>query len=174
MKINWEKIWGNERAQWDKMTPLQKYQYFLLLQYGSPYGWGEENPESSDCSGGVCLALAAATGRLIRTTADGLYKKFFVASNPDAGMIQAVFWITQVEKNHGGTIVSPGTAVHVAGVVGRDAVLSAEDPVAVVRSPGSLRLGGCRMETRGLETGTLGNATAHGVDAKFWQYFSEG
>jgi hypothetical protein len=51
------------------MSEQDKFIYFLLLQFGSPYGWGKENPESSDCSGAVCLALYAATGLLIRTTA---------------------------------------------------------------------------------------------------------
>jgi murein DD-endopeptidase len=174
LKIKWSEIWQNEYEQWGKMTPLQKYQYFLLLQYGSPYGWGEENPEASDCSGGVCLALAAATGRLIRPTAEELSRKDFVIGNPHATLIQADFWITQVAKNHGGTIVSPGTAVHIAGVVGRDAVLSAEDPVAVIRSADSLRLANCLTQTRGLDMEAFDRYTGqitYGIDKSFWKYF---
>jgi murein DD-endopeptidase len=158
------------------MSELEKYQYFLLLQAGSPYGWGEENPEASDCSGGVCMSLAAATGRLIRTTADELYRKFFVIRNPGQKTIQAAFWVTQAGRNHGGTMVAPGTAVHIAGVVGQDSVLSAEEPVAVVRSVNSLKLANCVMEVRGLETGTLeryADKATYGIDAKFWKYFTK-
>jgi murein DD-endopeptidase len=174
LRIKWPEIWRNEKAQWESMNTVQKYQFFLALQAGSPYGWGEENPEASDCSGGVCLALAAATGRLIRTTADELYKKFFTIGSPGAKTIQAVFWITQIARNHGGTPVQPGTAVHVAGAVGPDAVLSAEEPVAVIRSAGSLRLANCRSETRGLDMGAFekyADKITYGIDKIFWKYF---
>lgn len=57
MGIKWEKIMENERRQFEKMKETDRFIYFLLLQYGSPYQWGKENPEGSDCSGAVCLAL---------------------------------------------------------------------------------------------------------------------
>jgi murein DD-endopeptidase len=82
MMIKWNKIFENEKRQFEKMTEQDRFVYFLLLQYGSPYGWGKENPEASDCSGAICLALYAATGLLIRTTADDLYRRVFTKLNP--------------------------------------------------------------------------------------------
>jgi murein DD-endopeptidase len=173
IKMKWEKIWQNEREQWEKMSEFARFRYFLMLQTGSPYGWGEENPESSDCSGGVCMAITAATGKLIRTTADELYRKFFIMENPRPETIQAAFWITQITKNHGGTMVKPGTAVHIAGFVGPGAVLSAEEPVSVIRSLDSLSLANCAVEVRGLERGALDRAPSYGIDSQFWQYFTK-
>jgi len=172
IKPDWEEIGKNEIEQFEKMTELQKYQYFLMLQYNSPYGWGEENPESSDCSGGVCLALTAATGILIRTTADELFKKYFTKDTPSQSTIRAAFWITMVEKNHGGSIVPPGTAVHIAGIVGNGACLSAEDNGSVVRSIDSLSLPECRVLIRGLDRDKLRSGlVTYGIDANFWRYF---
>jgi murein DD-endopeptidase len=64
MGIRWDRIIENEKEQFEKMSEQDKFIYFLLLQFGSPYGWGKENPEASDCSGTVCLALYTATGPL--------------------------------------------------------------------------------------------------------------
>ena len=77
MNIKWEELMKNEKSQFEKMNEHDKFVYFLLLQFGSPYGWGSENPITSDCSGAVCMALYAATGLLIRTTADDLLKRIF-------------------------------------------------------------------------------------------------
>jgi murein DD-endopeptidase len=93
MSVKWDKIIENEKRQFEKMTEQDKFIYFLLLQFGSPYSWGKENPEGSDCSGAVCLALYAATGLLIRTTADDLYRRVFTKANPSPGSIQAAFFI---------------------------------------------------------------------------------
>jgi murein DD-endopeptidase len=107
MGIKWDAVFNNERRQFEKMSEAEKFNYFLLLQYGSPYGWGKENPESSDCSGAVCLALYAATGLLIRTTADDLYKRVFTVKNPGPSMIRAAFFVSGKD----------GAASHVAGLV---------------------------------------------------------
>jgi murein DD-endopeptidase len=117
MSIKWDRVFENEKRQFEKMTEQDKFIYFLLLQFGSPYGWGKENPESSDCSGAVCLALYAATGLLIRTTADDLYRRVFTKMNPGAGDIRAVFFID------GNT----GKASHVAGLVGNGAALNSQE-----------------------------------------------
>jgi murein DD-endopeptidase len=133
MSIKWDRIIENEKRQFEKMNELERFIYFLLLQYGSPYGWGKENLESSDCSGAVCLALYAATGCLIRTTADELYRKVFTGINPKANQIRAVFYLTKTDKRHGDREAAPGTVVHVAGLLDDGVILNSEEPFAKVR-----------------------------------------
>jgi murein DD-endopeptidase len=174
MKIKWDKIFQTEQAQFEKMTVQQKFQYFLLLQSGSPYGWGKENPVESDCSGAVCLALYAATGFLVRTTADELYKRYFTIENINEKMIRAVFWITQREQRHVDRTVPAGTATHIAGVVGRGAVLSSEEPYAAVSTVPSVPPGGRIISTRGLNMEYLASRSGKDVqdlDGAFWEYF---
>jgi murein DD-endopeptidase len=123
MKLNWKAVFENERKQFEAMTEGQKFSSFLLSQYLSPYGWGKENPESADCSGAVCLALAAATGKFVRLTADGLLKKLFTVKNPGAGTIRAAFFIDpQVDR-----------AVHCAGFVDEGIVLNPQEGGARIR-----------------------------------------
>jgi hypothetical protein len=43
--VKWEKIMETEKRQFENMSEVDKFIYFLLLQYGSPYSWGKENPE---------------------------------------------------------------------------------------------------------------------------------
>ncbi|MFP3041737.1 C40 family peptidase [Treponema primitia] len=124
MGIKWDALFLNEKKQFEKMTEAERFIYFLLLQYGSPYGWGKENPESSDCSGAVCLALYAATGLFIRTTADDLYRRVFTVVNPAQQGIRAAFFID------GNT----GKAGHVAGLVGDGVILNSQEGGARVRS----------------------------------------
>jgi murein DD-endopeptidase len=69
----------------------------------------------------VCLALYAATGLLIRTTADDLYRRVFTKVNPRSGDIRAVFYLTK----HG---VTAGTAVHVAGILEDGIILNSQEP----------------------------------------------
>ena len=92
--IKWNNLMENEKRQFEGMNESDRFAYFLLLQFGSPYGWGNENPERSDCSGAICMALFAATGFLIRTTADDLMKRVFTKTDPQGGDIRAVFYIT--------------------------------------------------------------------------------
>jgi murein DD-endopeptidase len=176
MIIQWDKIFKTEQAQFEKMTMQQKYQYFLLLQFGSPYGWGKENPVESDCSGAVYLALYAATGYLVRTTADDLYKRYFTIPDPTDKMIRAVFWITQREQSHVDRTVPAGTATHIAGVVGRGAVLSSEEPYAVVSTVPAVPPGGRIVTTRGLNLGYLAahnGRDVYDLDPVFHEYFGE-
>jgi murein DD-endopeptidase len=174
MKINWDKLFQNEQTQFERMTVQQKFQYFLLLQFGSPYGWGKENPAASDCSGAVCLALYAATGYLVRTTADDLYERYFTIQNPTEAMIRAAFWITQKAQNHGDRSVPAGTATHIAGVVGRGVVLSSEEPYAVVSTVPLVPPGGRIVTIRGLNTEYLAARSGKDVydlDHVFKEYF---
>jgi murein DD-endopeptidase len=174
MNIRWDRLFQTEREQFEKMDAQQKYQYFLLLQYGSPYGWGKENPVESDCSGAVCLAIYAATGLLVRTTADDLYRRFFTIANPSEKMIRAVFWLTRQEGMHGDRKVLAGTATHVAGIVGRGAVLSSEEPGAVVSTVMAVPSGGRTTEVRGLDMEYLKyrqGKDVYDLDDVFQSYF---
>jgi murein DD-endopeptidase len=175
MTIKWDKLFQIEQHQFEKMTGPQKFQYFLLLQFGSPYGWGNENPVESDCSGAVCLALYAATGYLVRTTADELYKRYFTLLSHTEAMIRAAFWITQKEQRHGDRIVPAGTATHIAGVVGRGGVvLSSEEPYAVVSTIPAVPPGGRIIATRGLNMAYLAahdRKDVYDLDPAFREYF---
>jgi hypothetical protein len=42
MSIRWDKVFENEKRQFEKMNEADKFVYFLLLQFGSPYVWGKE------------------------------------------------------------------------------------------------------------------------------------
>ena len=161
------------------MTEGQRFVYFLLLQYGSPYGWGKENPESSDCSGAVCLALYAATGLLVRTTADELYRRVFTVKNPGANQIRAAFFITGRDKRHGDGFVKAGTVIHVAGLVDEGVLLNSQEPAARVRALRDIQAAfereGAAMEVRGLDREALArlakNGALYGIDGEWARYF---
>jgi murein DD-endopeptidase len=169
MGIRWDRIFRHEKKQFTKMTEAEKYVYFLLLQYGSPYQWGKENPEGSDCSGGVCMALYAATGLLIRVTADELYRRVFTGVHPEGGGIRAAFFV------EGKT----GKAVHVAGLVDEGVVLNSQEPWARVRTLTDMAAWfwerGSVMAVRGLDRGALEELAAedavYGLDGEFSDYF---
>jgi murein DD-endopeptidase len=172
MGIRWDRIFRNEKKQFAKMTEPEKFVYFLLLQYGSPYQWGKETPEGSDCSVAVCLALYAATGLLIRTTADDLYKRVFTVMNPGRSMIRAAFFV------EGKT----GKAIHTAGLVDDGVVMNSQEPAARVRTLMDMTAWfwdrGSSMAVRGLDRAALerlaGSDTTYDLDHEFFQYFGEG
>lgn len=88
-------------------TRKEVYEHILMEFDGTPYVWGTQSPKESDCSGSVCTAMSLATGRAVRTTADGLYKEFFTedaADLSDGKFLYAAFFL---DKH--------GRAVHVAG-----------------------------------------------------------
>jgi murein DD-endopeptidase len=169
MAIKWEALLQNERRQFGKMSETEKFIYFLLLQFGSPYGWGKENPESSDCSGAVCLALYAATGLLIRTTADDLCRRVFTVANPAPRSIRAAFFID------GNT----GRAGHVAGLVGDGVALNSQEGGARVWSLEQLSRWfwdrGASTAVRGLDRAALARMAAegmaYGIDREMGEYF---
>ena len=81
----------------------------LLAEFnGTPYVWGEETTEASDCSGTVCAALNALYKKNIRVTADSLFRRYFTKTCEGYDGIQAAFFLN-----------SEGKAVHVAGYMGR-------------------------------------------------------
>ena len=180
MGIKWDKLMENEKKQFEKMNETDKFIYFLLLQFGSPYGWGKENPEASDCSGAVCMALYAATGLLVRTTADGLYKQVFTKVNPRAGDIRAVFYITKKNQKHGDRTVAAGTATHVAGFVDDGVILNSQEPYAKVRRINEVsdwyQRNGYDVYVRGLDRDALARLAREGkarndLDNEFQHFF---
>jgi murein DD-endopeptidase len=168
MLLQWQALMENEKKQCEAMNEEDKFKYFLLMQYRSPYGWGKENPVTADCSGSVCLALMMATGFRIRTTADGLFKKFFTVKNPEKGMICSAFFISRYDKKHGSRIAHKGEAVHVTGIVGQGVVFNSVYPRAELRTLESLKLEygfkGCDVVIRGLNLGALEDANKNGTD----------
>jgi murein DD-endopeptidase len=183
MDIKWDELMKNEKSQFEKMSEHDKFVYFLLLQFGSPYGWGNENPIKSDCSGAVCMALFAATGLLIRTKADDLLKRVFTKVNPRSGDIRAVFFITKKDKKHGDRWVAAGTVTHIAGFVEDGIILNSEEPSARVRYISEVsnwyQNNGHEVVARGLDRNALERLskegkTVYGLDAEFTRFFEIG
>jgi murein DD-endopeptidase len=181
--IKWAGLMENEKRQFEKMSETDKFIYFLLLQFGSPYGWGKENPVSSDCSGAVCMALFAATGLLIRTTADDLLKRVFTKINPRQGDIRAVFFVTKKNQKHGDRTVAAGTATHVAGFIDDGVILNSQEPYARVRRIHEVsdwyQRNGYEVYVRGLDREALARLagerkTVYDLDAEFKQFFEVG
>ena len=181
MIIKWEKLMANEKRQFESMSELNKFIYFLLLQFGSPYGWGKENPVASDCSGAVCMALFAATGHLIRTTADDLYKRVFTELYPKPDQIRAVFFITKKNQKHGDRLVAAGTATHIAGILENGIVFNSQEPYGKIRQVADVanwyQNNGYEVAVRGLNRDALARLaregkTAYDIDAEFSDYFN--
>ncbi|GHV80632.1 hypothetical protein AGMMS49944_24230 [Spirochaetia bacterium] len=169
MGLKWKAVFDNEKREFDRMTEVEKFRYFLLLQYNSPYGWGKENPESSDCSGAVCLALCAATGYFIRTTADDLFKRVFTVQKPAAGSITAAFFVD-----------GSGKAGHVAGFVGDGVILNSQEGGAQVKGLEGISSWfwnkGVTTAVRGLDREVLARLadegkTRFGLDSELSYYF---
>ena len=183
MGIRWGNLSEQERRKFEKMNELERFIYFLLKQFGSPYGWGKENPEASDCSGAICMALFAATGLLIRTTADDFYRRIFTVINPKPNQIRAVFCIAKKKVQHGKETVFPGTATHVAGIIEDGIVLNSQEPYAKVRQliyvSDWYQRNGYEIAIRGLNREALEKLaregkTTYDLDPEFWKYFTEG
>jgi len=183
MMIKWNNLMENEKKQFEKMNEHDKFVYFLLLQFGSPYGWGKENPISSDCSGAVCMALFAATGLLIRTTADDLLKRVFTKVNPRGGDIRAVFYVTKKDKKHVDRYVSAGTATHIAGFVDDGVILNSQEPYARIRRVADVstwyQANEHEVLVRGLDREALARLaregkTVYDLDKEFHHFFDVG
>jgi murein DD-endopeptidase len=172
MMIKWDVVFENERRQFEKMSEAERFVYFLLLQYGSPYAWGKENPEGSDCSGAVCMALYAATGLLVRVTADDLYRRVFTQVKPKTTDIRAAFFVEG----------KSGKVIHTAGLVDDGVILNSQEPVARIRSLERVSAWfwnqGSSTAIRGLDKEALkrvaGAGTRYGVDPEIARYFEQG
>jgi len=180
MKIRWDNFSAFEKTKFEKMNETDRFIYFLCKQFGSPYGWGQETPVSSDCSGAICMALFAATGLLIRTTADDLYKRIFTKINPKAADIRAVFYITKKNQKHGDRMVAAGTATHVAGILDDGVILNSQTPFARVRRINEVSdwyvRNGFEVAIRGLDRDALERLskerqTIFGLDPEFGRFF---
>jgi murein DD-endopeptidase len=180
--IKWSAISEQEKRKFEKMNEPERFIYFLLKQFGSPYGWGKGNPVSSDCSGAVCMALFAATGLLIRTTADDLYRRFFTLINPRSDQIRAIFCLSKKNIQHGDRTVSAGTATHVAGFVDDGVILNSQEPYARVRRIADVsdwyQRNGYEIAVRGLNRETFERLaregkTTYDLDTEFWNYFEK-
>jgi len=183
MGIRWETFSQFEKSKFEKMSETDKFIYFLCKQFGSPYGWGKENPVTSDCSGAICMSLYAATGLLIRTTADDLYKRVFTKINPRAGDIRAVFFITKKDGRHGDRMVAAGTATHVAGILDDGIILNSQEPYARIRRIVDVsdwyQRNGHEVAVRGLDREVLARLAAEGktvydLDPEFSKFFDLG
>jgi len=183
MKIRWDNFSMFEKNKFEKMNETDRFIYFLCKQFGSPYGWGQETPVASDCSGAICMSLFAATGFLIRTTADDLYKRIFTRMNPKAGDIRAVFYITKKNQQHGDRMVAAGTATHVAGILDDGVILNSQAPFARVRRINDVSdwyvRNGFEVAIRGLDRGALERLskerqTIFGLDPEFGRFFDIG
>lgn len=129
------------------------------------------------------MALYAATGFLIRTTADDLYKRVFTKVNPGLKDIRAAFFITKKSGKHGDTYVSAGTCTHVAGFLDDGVILNSQEPYAKVRritdvSDYFLR-NGHEVAIRGLDRGALEKLARDGtaryeLDGELFHYFDIG
>jgi murein DD-endopeptidase len=127
--------------------------------------------------------LYAATGLLIRTTADGLLKQVFTKINPRAGDIRAVFYITKKDKKHGDGYAASGTATHVAGILEDGIILNSQEPYAKLRRISDVsdwfQKSGHEVVVRGLDRAALERLakegkTRYGLDVEFTRYFDIG
>jgi murein DD-endopeptidase len=183
MKIKWNVLSEFEKSKFEKMNETDRFIYFLCRQFGSPYGWGKETPNTSDCSGAICMSLYAATGLLIRTTADDLYRRVFTRINPRAGDIRAVFYLTKKNQKHGDRMVAAGIATHVAGILDDGIILNSQEPYAKIRRISDVsdwyQRNGYDVAVRGLNREALERLASEGktvydLDPEFYKYFEAG
>jgi murein DD-endopeptidase len=129
------------------------------------------------------MALYAATGLLIRTTADDLYRRVFTKVNPRPGDVRAAFFIADSDRKHGDREVTARTAIHVAGMVEGNVIVNSQEGGARVRSLDELSRwfwkDGCTTAVRGLNREALARVagegkTRYGLDGEFAIYFDVG
>jgi len=168
MAIKWDAVMALLRRRWGNLSERERWAAWLLMQYRAPYGWGRETPEAADCSGSVCMALYAATGLLVRLTADDLFRRVFTVKADGLGIRAAFF-------------VKKGLAVHVAGIVDDGVVVNAQEGGARVwplrEVAAALLRDGAELVVRGLNRDALGKLAREGagqdsLDPAFWNFFS--
>jgi murein DD-endopeptidase len=183
MIIKWANLAEQEKRKFESMGEYERFIYFLLKQFGSPYGWGKENPNSSDCSGAVCMALYAATGLVIRTTVDDLFRRVFTDTYPRNNQIRAVFFLAKKTQKHGDRMVVAGTATHIAGILEDGVIFNSQEPYATVRKlidvSDYYQRNGHEVAVRGLNREALERLakegkTVYDLDPEFNSYFNIG
>jgi murein DD-endopeptidase len=149
-----------------KMDRLDRFRFFLLQQVGNPYIWGGENFTGADCSGSVCLAMSAACGVKIRTTAEDLFKRIF--TDPvRPGEISALF------------VKDPtGKISHIAGYIGPSVLVNAGSSIKVLyREVITKDFPGCEFIDRSLNmiaAEKLSGSAWYDVDPETCGLFLEG
>jgi murein DD-endopeptidase len=112
----------------------------------------------------------------------------FTKINPRPGDIRAVFYLTKKDKRHGDRAASPGTAVHVAGVLEDGIIFNSQEPSnqrfgARVRRITDVsdwfQRNGHEVAVRGLDREALAKLaregkTRYGLDSEFSHYFDAG
>ena len=89
------------------------YQQLLKEFNGTPYKWGGNSLNGSDCSGSVCTALSYATQKFLRVTADELYRNVFTKPCKESAL-----YTTEYNAKAVFFLDGTGKAVHIAGYCG--------------------------------------------------------
>jgi murein DD-endopeptidase len=181
-RLSWQRIAKDNERRFAGFDERKRYAFALLQFYGTPYRWGDELPDGSDCSGSVCFALAAATGYACRMTADALYRKAFTVYGAGPSGIQAAFFVARMDMREGSAIVPAGMVTHVAGIVAEGIALNLTEPAGRLREVADLRRVydglGYDLVLRGLDRDAyadlakpVGAATV--IESPFCAYFEE-
>ena len=181
-RLSWQRIAKANESRFAEFDERKRFALALLQFYGTPYRWGSETPEGSDCSGSVCFALAAATGFACRMTADALYRTAFTAYGSGPAGIQAAFFVARMDMREGGSLVPAGMVTHVAGIVAEGIALNLTEPAGRLREVSDLRrvydVLGYDLVLRGLDRDAYADLAtpvgeAKGFDRSFSEYFNE-
>jgi murein DD-endopeptidase len=96
-------------------SQVEKYRLYALTYAEAPYGWGDENLQSTDCSGLLCGPLLFM-GFNIRVNANDLMNKLFTDEMVDSDHINAVFFVDKGGvARHCGLFVSDNVVMHASG-----------------------------------------------------------
>ena len=181
-QLSWQRIAKANESRFAEFDERKRFAFALLQFYGTPYRWGNELPEGSDCSGSVCFALAAATGFACRMTADALYRTVFTVYGAGPAGIQAAFFVARMDKREGGALVPAGMVTHVAGIVAEGIALNLSEPAGRLREVSDLRRVydglGYDLVLRGLDRDAYSDrakpvGAAKALDRSFRAYFEE-
>jgi hypothetical protein len=137
---------------------VRKFKLISLSMLYGEYKWGEETPESSDCSGTICLPLMVM-GYSVRVTAERLRQLFKeTAFEYSDNELQAVFYIKDSKAKHVTPIIGEGMVVNAQG--GKEIKL--EKALDVIKR---YKDKGYKIELRKLDFKDLENIDeVHGLD----------
>jgi murein DD-endopeptidase len=138
-ELNWQKLAEINKKRFENGDERERFATTLLQFVGTPYRWGNEVPEGSDCSGAICFALAASTGLARRLTAESLFRTVFTVQGPAIRGIAAVFFVASREKKEGGKTIPAGAINHVAGIVAEGIAVNMSEPKGSLREISDLK-----------------------------------